>query len=249
MKTESHSVSQTTEGFNVIFIHSSLDDAGLSCQAFRVFGHLSRRASSGVAFPSIDTIGKVCRMHPDTVRVAVAELIGRNMVKKTARIGRTYLWSINPSSVWILDPSLNSTPPESKGGGLCLCFRGGYPPESKAHEGNPRKEIHLKEIQVDGDPKKTPIPESLNTTEFLEAWHELIDDRKERGKPLTLRASKAQLSEMSSWGSALAVQGLRAAVASGWMKAYPPRAESRRNGSSVPPSEPRQSTAVKTNDW
>ena len=63
-------------GFKLpLFVRSSIDDAGLSPGAFRVLGHLSRRAGNkGVAFPGIRDIAKTCHMNCRTVVDAIREL-------------------------------------------------------------------------------------------------------------------------------------------------------------------------------
>lgn len=44
-----------------IFVHSEVDDLGLSVNAFRVYGHLARRAGgANYAWPSYASIGKHC---------------------------------------------------------------------------------------------------------------------------------------------------------------------------------------------
>lgn len=65
-----------------VFVHSSLDDLGLSPQEFRVYGHLARRAGRGVAFPAIASIAETCRIHPQTARRAVATLIKRGLITR-----------------------------------------------------------------------------------------------------------------------------------------------------------------------
>jgi hypothetical protein len=44
-----------------IFVHSEVDELGLTVNAFRVYGHLARRAgSSNYAWPSYASIGRYC---------------------------------------------------------------------------------------------------------------------------------------------------------------------------------------------
>ncbi len=43
-----------------IFIHSELDDLGLTPNAFRIYGHLARRAGMNTAWPSYQSMGDVC---------------------------------------------------------------------------------------------------------------------------------------------------------------------------------------------
>lgn len=78
------------------FIHSSLDDAGLSLSEFRLYCHLLRR---GECFSSANTIAEVCRMHVDTVWPALRSLERRGLIVREARRGRTSLIrvSANPN--------------------------------------------------------------------------------------------------------------------------------------------------------
>lgn len=76
-----------------VFIHSELDDMGLSLEAFRVYAHLARRAGrDGRAWPGLQSIGDVCfwqDKHPDTRRkkatAAVAELEQHGLIAKHMR--------------------------------------------------------------------------------------------------------------------------------------------------------------------
>lgn len=142
---------QTTRGFDIIFIHSSLDDAGLTANEFRVLGHLSRRAGKGDAYPKIESIAKVCRIHEDTVRKCIKVLVQRRMIELQERPGRTNLYVLTHPGKWIINP------PETNGGVLKQggasngvhppVTEGGHPPETKGDEGNTRKGHTLKEIQ------------------------------------------------------------------------------------------------------
>jgi hypothetical protein len=144
---------QSTRGFNVIFIHSTLDDAGLTPDQFRVFAHVSRRASSGKCTAAGATMAKICRIHPDTLKRCIAELVRRKMLNKTERPGRTNLWRITSPDEWDLTCNTvdgkrkpgrpKAYPLETKGGDP-LETKGGDPLETKGAEGSPSQ----------GDPSK-----------------------------------------------------------------------------------------------
>ena len=78
-----------------IFVHSELDDLGLTSKAFRVYGHLARRAGKHGAFPSYLSIGKACfgpdypEAKPATWKrlaiTAVAELVTAGLIRKENR--------------------------------------------------------------------------------------------------------------------------------------------------------------------
>lgn len=145
---------QSTRGFNCIFIHSSLDDAGLTSEQFRVLAHLSRRAGDGAAWASNATMAEKCRLHPDTVVACLKELERRRMIRREARPGKTTVVKIMPPNYWDLAQpaklerngraaSRPADPPETKGGPSDHPpeTKGGHPPETKGGEGNPPKVI------------------------------------------------------------------------------------------------------------
>jgi hypothetical protein len=80
-----------------VFIHSSLDEAGLSPAEFRVLCHIARR---GDCYATIDTIAEVCRMATNTVRKALKSLAAQSFVRATRRDGQTTLHRLTPVSDW-----------------------------------------------------------------------------------------------------------------------------------------------------
>lgn len=113
------------------FIPAFLDDLGLSLQAFRVFCHLCRRArlKAGlwIAYPSLETIGRICFMgtYPNAkaprLRIlaarAIEELERRGLLKSTRdRSGNEY--EIHPMSAWVsteaLEQEQQTTAPENR---------------------------------------------------------------------------------------------------------------------------------------
>jgi hypothetical protein len=84
-----------------IFIHSAVDDLGLTARAFRVYAHLARRADkSGAAWPTYAEMGRVCfaaefetagrPINEATTRRwaidAISELETRGLVRKFKRL-------------------------------------------------------------------------------------------------------------------------------------------------------------------
>ncbi len=153
---------QTTRGFNTIFIHSSLDDAGLTPQQFRVLAHLSRRAGDGLIWASVASMAEVCQIHPDTVRESLTELERRTIISREERPGRTTLFRILPPGSWNIEKPLEtgkrgrrtSHPPETNTPPKQMDTHppetnGGHPPETNGYEGYPCK----------GNPKEGNPPE------------------------------------------------------------------------------------------
>jgi hypothetical protein len=85
-------------GFRLpLFVRSSIDDAGLSPGAFRVLGHLARRAGNKrVAFPGIRDIAKTCRMNRGTVIKAIRELVQFRLVVANRKPGRRTAYYLFP---------------------------------------------------------------------------------------------------------------------------------------------------------
>lgn len=152
-----NSASQTTRGFNIIFIHSSLDDAGLTPQQFRVLAHISRRAGDGQSWASNNTMASICRMDEKTVISSLEVLQSRKMIRSRKRPGMTTIWSVEPPGNWDLtfpaklksgrpfsDPTRTTTQPKQP-----PRTQPKQPPryltQTKGDEGNPLKGIKERE--------------------------------------------------------------------------------------------------------
>ena len=76
-----------------VAVHSTLDDANLSAEEFRVMAHICRRCGDEEngrhCDSAIGTMAKICRLHPDTVRKAIARLVELKWVSIIDRPGRT----------------------------------------------------------------------------------------------------------------------------------------------------------------
>lgn len=84
-------LSQDTTGFNILFVHSSIDDMGLSAAAFRVYAHLARRANKTDrhCWPGIRAIAETCLLSKTTVMAAIIEIEQRGMVVVTKAQSKT----------------------------------------------------------------------------------------------------------------------------------------------------------------
>ena len=72
----------------LLFVHSSLDDAGLDLPSFRILAHLARRADgNGIAFPSMKSVAKICRINKDTVAKKLRELVKAGWLRRVKRPG------------------------------------------------------------------------------------------------------------------------------------------------------------------
>lgn len=92
------------------FIPAKLDDAGLTTAQFRIFCHITR---VGDCWQSVQTIAETCKIHPDTVWPAIAELIRRRMLSRIQRPGKTSMLKPLPVSSWT--PTGKRGAPENEG--------------------------------------------------------------------------------------------------------------------------------------
>jgi Helix-turn-helix domain len=135
------------------FIHSKLDDYGLSPSNFRVYCHIVRRANNGVAWPSISSAARVCRLHPQTVRKALAELTRRVFLTRHPRLGATTQYRLTKPSEWVsvgrtdCDPSRADAAPLSSEASPTNSINHS-PYESDICKGNPLKENPSKAIHT-----------------------------------------------------------------------------------------------------
>ena len=181
----------TTE-FNVIFVHSLLDDYGLPASAFRIYCHLSRRAGQNGAWPAVATIAKICRLHPDTVRKSLKLLVAHCMVSPEPRPGRTTLYWLTAPSVWRppkhIDGNLSevNAPVSDSEGGHRKEMQG-HPSETNVDEGNP----------IEGDPMNVihSHPKSAKGSNDSRADAIYRAYPKSVGKPAALREIRRALRE------------------------------------------------------
>lgn len=113
---------QDHRDYNVVFIHSSLDDAGLSPYAFRIYCHIARRANrSNSAWPGLGSIARVCGLSESTARRALKELEDREMliVQRCMGGNSTNIYSLTSEKHWkplsVRHPCPTDTTPLSVG--------------------------------------------------------------------------------------------------------------------------------------
>ena len=74
-----------------------------------------------------------------------------------------------------------------------------------------------------------PVPANLNTPEFLEAWSEWDEFRREVRKKLTKSSVKKQLKELSAMGLPAAIESINQSIKNGWTGLFERKKEA--NGS------------------
>jgi len=178
---------------NVLFVHSSLDDAGLSPYAFRIYCHIARRANkSNTAWPGLGSIAKVCSLSESAARRAINELEDRGMltVKRCMGGSGTNIYCLEPKSFWKPlsvghPPCQTDTPPLSVGHPKVLQEGNPYIPELK-NSGNDRVELFAfpegveKPIIHSNPPAKRgrpPKPADPRHQEAIEMWRDMWNER------------------------------------------------------------------------
>lgn len=91
-----------TELTQAAFIHSRLDDLGLTLQEFRVYCHAVRRAGSdGGYYESVPNCAKHCRIKLTTARAALQRLTTLGLLKLVdTPSGKTWTYRITPLEEW-----------------------------------------------------------------------------------------------------------------------------------------------------
>jgi DNA-binding transcriptional ArsR family regulator len=230
---------QDTSEFNVIFVHSRLDDYGLPASVFRVYCHLARRAGSGAAFPAVASIARICRLHPQTVRQALRVLVQHRLITREPRPGTTPLYRLTPAAQWQPPTNINGNPSESDAPppvseSTPTKQIKGHPSEKDAVEGNP----------VEGDPKKkkthTPCTPGIPCNEI-----EAVEQAKFVGVPADFASQEFNRMVSIGWldGCKRQVRSWPHYIKQRWSKEQNERTERRatsRGPAKRPPAPPRR---------
>lgn len=139
-----------------VFIHSEVDDLGLTPFEFRVYAHLARRVDgrNGKYWESVKAGAEICRMNMKTYRVALANLVDIGLVAREERTGQTSVYRLTPKCAWLTPTVLGrGTPPLS-----------GRPPlPNQGDKGTPLKVLPLRGVHPpknDAQVAASPPPES-----------------------------------------------------------------------------------------
>jgi DNA-binding transcriptional ArsR family regulator len=92
-----------------IFIHSALDDYGLSPVEFRVYGRLARRCGRGTGFESVPNMAKDFEVSERTVQRCLRLLVECRLISSTPREGKSTLYTLNPQKLWQTSGLLKET--------------------------------------------------------------------------------------------------------------------------------------------
>ncbi len=157
-------VVQETREFNAIFIHSKLDDAGLTAAEFRIYGHLARRAGANGAYPSLSSMARVCKLSRPTVVATLNTLWELGMIEIIHTAGKVNRYFLSAPSCWKLT-SKKETP----------VSRIDYTSQNEILplvKNRPTKDIHISK-SIEGSNGHSPSPQK----EFIEQWHTAYETR------------------------------------------------------------------------
>jgi DNA-binding MarR family transcriptional regulator len=164
---------QNQAEFNVVFIHSTLDDLGLSPARFRVYCHLARRANTGTAgeggaWPAVSEMARVCRLHPQTVRKALRWLAEHQLLTRQRRPGRTAVYRLTAASRWKRTTTAKEGNPASVSEYTPTNPMGDHSDEKDIDEGNPSEGDPRKDTHT---PSAAASPSSLSEVEAFASLH------------------------------------------------------------------------------
>lgn len=175
-----------------LFIHSDIDDAGLTPAEFRVLAHLSRRAGkNGICHPGIRSISKTCHLSRGTVGTVLESLEKRKFVATSKRHGFLTEYAITTESGIAATVLIQGTPTVLIQGTDCPNPEHGLA-QSKArkviHEGNP-----LKDDSSPVSPKRPSRPASSRI--------QIVDDHhiSELGKIYTPASVAKAVASCRAW--------------------------------------------------
>lgn len=221
MSNDAEPLIQDRSEMNVIFIHSELDDYGLTPAEFRVYAHLSRRAGKDGAYPGIDSMAAICCLSKPTVITAIRRLEEMGMLRVKRIDGQRNRYYLTKPSKWHgrrLKPGNGTGTETSK-----KEVTGG----SKVDNGTSKNGV-TEGHPVEGDTSKVqqstlfPKVTADRNCQFLsgqpgfdEEWKAFKLHRKKLRAPMTERAEELILETLAERPHD-AVEALRVAQKKGW---------------------------------
>lgn len=99
-----------------------------------------------------------------------------------------------------------------------------------------KKQKQISEAEADKKKSKTvfEIPLELNTPEFLKAWENWKQHRKEIRKPLTEKSIEMQMKDFTAWGAVRAIAAIEYTIKKGWQGIREEEKQGGFRGSAVP---------------
>ena len=212
-----------------VFIHSALDEAGLTPSEFRIFCHVARR---GECFAAIETIAEICRLSKDTVRAGLKSLAMQSFLIRQPREGQTTVHKVAPIASW--NPSHKILPLRKDSRGIKhnptpMKRQQAHPSENMVGEVTPI-EVNPTEVNPKSNlPFEISIPKRLNKPEFLAAWKDWLTHRSQIKKPVNELQAQKELEKQNKWaarhGLEKIIESINAAIAAGGSWIYEPKAK------------------------
>jgi hypothetical protein len=114
-------------------------------------------ARRDVCFASVHTIAKICRMHADTVRKALKELVHDGLLTVEYRPGETWIYQVNHQRIINGPPRKEGSTPYEKKGDPPSTNKGVHPSENKGadpYEKQGDKVYPIKDIPLRKEPHR-----------------------------------------------------------------------------------------------
>lgn len=167
-----------------------------------------------ICWPSIDYLARRCDLSRNGVILQIEKLIqsGKLKVKKSDGKVNVYEMFPEPEPVHAINPSTPLTRPRDEN-------NQSTPLTTPVHAINPNR----KEPPIKPPYTQPEIPKELNTPEFLKAWAEWQQHRKEIKKRQTPLSVSKQLNKMSQWGPARAITAINHSIESNWQGIFEPK--------------------------
>jgi len=102
-------------------------------------------------------------------------------------------------------------------------LNGVYTPPLNGVGTNKEKLLKKEKTVFEGQRPLQELPAPLQDAKFLVAWHGWVDDRKARGKKMTVRAADLQLAKCARWGCVKSIEAINNSIASGWQGLFEPK--------------------------
>lgn len=185
-----------------VFIHSELDDYGLSCVEFRVYARLARRSGSGAAFESVPKMAADFEVKDRTIQRALRVLTRCRLITETPRPGKPTLYTLTPRSAWlpkaqlkaIRDEVTNKQGGDTRAGGAEQSV--GVTPETGVGVTPERDEGSTGEGSTVVDaPRASLLPDWLPP----KVWAKWVSHLTQKGRPITVEQMKSQIEKLDKF--------------------------------------------------
>ena len=207
----------------LIFLHSKLDDAGLTANEFRVLAHLSRRAgSNGICKPGLRSISEKCRINKGTAQGAIKSL----QEKRFIIVGRSdKTRSVHNYTLTIEEGIRQSVPIQGTDENASVPIGGEHlsqsedqicpnPRHERISKGNPIKENASLGSFAPLATQGAQLP--FSSEAFNKCWNQWITHCRERGTKITATQTELLFDKLKTWGEVKTIEAINHSITSGW---------------------------------